>query len=508
MSANVFGGCNMLSWAIVALVSQAAGPANVSVASSASPPVPRSCRFASGTVDGSGAQLPAAIDGRKFRTFAQIAAFRSAAPVGRIIVIEGGDLSRQKVGAVDLSAVCFRGTRLVNTVWTGTKGLGIGFINADLTGARLDSVIFDSVLFRNTTLANANASGARFVFGQLDGGWNASLANLNLDNAKMIGFRFICGTSAADGCPFDRKKISMRGTDLSEAKLSTFAFWDAAFAGAKLNLTEIGLDQLTQFADATVAGPVTVRNNGRSVTFNQAEFNSVRATAVNIAAAPDDCGAAATPLRRAVCAAPTGDLIRLQRDIDDLYQRSSGDSGKPSPTHKAYLAALEGCVSRDPGGAGDCIRATMTERREGLIIDVLRTQPLERGSRALYITNDTPFIAASKGNPLMAQLLVASTPSYMLVRKEKGKSLSVRAVASEASGSRCAVFDSSKSKSADGVAMRVWASGADFKASSATSQNAKRELGQCAANVQSGPLIRIPIREADFDTLWAAAAPG
>ena len=496
----------MLPWAVVALVSQAAGTTNVGIPSSTAP-APRSCRFAAGAVDGSGAQLPPAIDGRKFRTFAQIVALRNATPTGRLLLIEGGDLSRQKVGAVDLSAVCFRGTRLVNTVWIGTKGLGIGFINADLTGARFDSVVFDSVLFRNTTLANANASGARFVFGQLDGGWNASLANLNLDNARMIGFRFICGVSAADGCPFDRKKISMRGTDLSEAKLSSFSFWDSAFAGAKLNQTEIGLDQLTQFVDATVAGPVTIRNNGRSVTFGAAEFNSVRATMINIASTTDDCGAAAPPLRRAICAAPTGDLVRLQRDIDSLYQRSSTDSAKLSPAHKTYLAALEGCVSRDPSGAGDCLRNTMTERREGLIVDILRTQPLERGGRALYISNDTPFIGASNGNPLMAQLLVASTPSYMLVRKEKGKTLSVRALGVEASGNRCAAFDSSKSKSASGIAMRIWASGADFKADSATA-NAKREPGQCASNIQSGPLVRIPIREADFDILWAAAATG
>jgi len=93
-------------------------------------------------------------------------------------VIEGGDLSRQNVGAADLSGVCFRGTKLVNTVWTRTKGLGIGFIDADLTGARFDQVVFDSVLFRNATLASVNASGARLVFGQLDGGWNASMANL------------------------------------------------------------------------------------------------------------------------------------------------------------------------------------------------------------------------------------------------------------------------------------------------------------------------------------------
>jgi uncharacterized protein YjbI with pentapeptide repeats len=492
----------LLALALV-LAAQAAAPAKVIIvpATTSTQVVARSCRVGAGRVDGSDSVLPPAIDGRRFRTFAAIAALRKAAPAGQIIVIEGGDLSQQKVGAVDLSGVCFRGTRLVNTVWTGTKGLGIGFISADLNGARFDRVVFDSVLFRNTTLANVNASGARLVFGQLDGGWNTSMANLNFDNAQMIGFRFICGVTATDGCPFDRKRISMRGTDLSEAKLSSFAFWDTAFNGAKLNRTEISLDQVTQFDGATISGPMIIRIGRKASAIAPADFITLLNKVT--AAAPDSCASPPTPLLRVVCASSSGDLVRLQRDVDALYRGSVADSTKPSPAQQSYQAALDSCVTKGETAARECIAKEMNERRDILIAEMLREKPLERGGRALYVSNDTPFVNVGSDAPSLAPLFAASAPSYMLVRKEKGRPLNIRAATSDSAGNRCPVFDNTKAKSAGGLAMRIWATGADFKV-----EGADRQSNQCSANAKSGPLIRIPVSDADFDTLWATAEAG
>jgi uncharacterized protein YjbI with pentapeptide repeats len=489
---------------VMALMAQAASPSSVVVipASNTPPPtVARSCRFGAGQVDGTGSVLPPAIDGRKFRTFAAIAALRKTAPAGQIIVIEGGDLSRQKVGAVDLSGVCFRGTRLVNTVWTNTKGLGIGFINADLSGARFDGVSFDSVLFRNTTLANVNASGARLVFGQLDGGWSPSMANLNLDNALMIGFRFICGITATDGCPFDRKQISMRGTDLSEAKLSTFAFWDTVFTGAKLNKTEISLDQATQFNGANIIGPILLRIGRKSAAVPPADFMTLRSRVAS--AAPDSCVAPATSLFRMIC---TSNLARLHRDVDALYRASVADGSKPAPAQKSYEAALESCATKAEDTARDCINKEINERRDILITEMLREKPLERGGKALYISNDTPFVSIGGDIPSLGLLMAASASSYMLVRKDKGRSLNIRAFSNDATGNRCSVFDNTREKSGGGVAMRIWAGGADFKVDAEDKQN--KRTNPCAANAQSGPLIRIPVTDVDFDLLWAAAEAG
>ena len=487
----------------VALMAQVASPTNVTsmAVPGTAPPIARSCRVGAGLVDGTGSVLPAAIDGRRFRTFAAISALRKSAPVGQIIVIEGGDLSRQKVGAVDLSGVCFRGTKLVNTVWTQTKGLGIGFIDADLTGARFDQVMFDSVLFRNTTLANVNATGARLVFGQLDGGWKASMANLTLDNALMIGFRFVCGITSTDGCPFDRKRISMRGADLSEAKLSSFAFWDTSFDGAKLNGTEIGLDQVTRFDSAVIGGPIFIRIGRTASAIRPAEFITLRTKAA--AATADSCTQPATPTLRVICASSQGYLVRLQRDIDRLYRGSNPDGAKPTAAQQSYQAALEACMTKDDAATTDCVAKEMNERREVLITEMLREQPLERGGRALYVSNDTPFVNTGADSAELAPLFVASAPSYMLVRKEKGRLFNIRAATSDSVGNRCPIFDNSSARTADGLATRVWATGADFKVPDGDSGSS-----QCSANLQSGPLIRIPVSDADFDALWGAANAG
>lgn len=501
--ADCRGEIEMLLVSAIALMAQVASPTNVVVipAPNTAPPVARSCRVGAGLVDGTNSVLPTAIDGRKFRTFAGIAALRKSAPIGQIIVIEGGDLSRQKVGAVDLSGVCFRGTKLANTVWTQTKGLGIGFIDADLTGARFDQVVFDSVLFRNTTLANVNATGARLVFGQLDGGWNTSMANLILDNALMIGFRFICGVTATDGCPFDRKRISMRGTDLSEAKLSSFAFWDTSFDGAKLNGTEISLDQVTRFDSAVISGPVIIRVGRAASAIAPAEFATLRTKAA--AATADSCTQPATPTLRVICASSDGYLVRLQRDVDRLYRGSTPDGAKPTAAQQSYQAALEGCMTKGDAATNDCVAKEMNERREALIAEMLRGQPLERGGRALYVSNDTPFVNTGADSPALAPLFVASAPSYMLVRKEKGRLLNIRAATSDSAGNRCPIFDNSSAKSTGGLAMRIWATGADFKVAGGDSQS-----NRCSANVQSGPLIRIPVSDADFDALWGTADAG
>jgi uncharacterized protein YjbI with pentapeptide repeats len=488
------------------LAAQTLAPNNVVIApaTNKAPVIARSCRFGAGLVDGRDSALPTAIEGKRFRNFAAIAAFRKASQVGQIIVIEGGDLSNQTVGAVDLSGVCFRGTRLVNTVWKGTKGLGIGFINADLTGARFDKVAFDSVLFRNTTLANVNAQGARLVFGQIDGGWNASMANLNLDNAQMIGFRFVCGITATDGCPFDRKQITMRGTDLSEAKLSSFAFWDTTFIDAKLNKTEISFDQISQFEGAKINGPLLVRAGRRTATISPFDFITLRTKMKTPIV--DNCASPATPLLRVLCAPSPDELVRLHRDIEMLYRGSGASSTKFAAEQRIYLATLAACISNNEATARDCLTKEINERHDILIAEMLREKPLERGGKALYVSNDTPYVDVGGDTPALAPLFAASAQSYMLVRRDKGRSLNIRASTSDASGDRCTVFDSIKSKSTSGLALRIWATGADFKVGDDERKN--QRSNQCPAKAQSGPLVRVPVSDTDFELLWDATETG
>lgn len=467
--------------------------------------VAKSCRVAAGNLDGSGSVLPVAIDGRRLKAFWQIAALRRNAPPGQIIVIEGGDFSRQKIGAIDLSAVCFRGTKLVNTVWTETKGLGIGFINADLTNARFERVEFDNILFRSSTLSNLAAAGSRFSFGQLDGGWANSIAGLNLDGAQLIGFRFICGVTAADGCAFDRKQLSMRGTNLSGASLSSFAFWDTAFDGAILNQTEIGIDQVTRFAPDNIKGPITVRYGRTAISVPPSAFPSLRKGM--LLEETDICKAPTKAITKLACAAPSPELVRLYRDIDLLEQRGATAS-LLNDEPKSYASTLDSCTAKESVAAFDCAREAMSAWRSKLMLAIQKLQPLENGSRALYLSNDTTHLAVAAETPVITPLLVSVATSMVLAKKDaKGRIIDVRAATDDASGNRCVVADTLiKGKSAIGFSLRIWSGGADF--SKQPTAISTLQTGACNATVTSGPLVRVPISDADFDRLWMSASAG
>lgn len=494
-----------LTLAFALLAQSTGGIGNATITPVTTAVTAKSCRVAAGNLDGSGSVLPVAVDGRRLKAFWQIAALRRNTPPGQIIVIEGGDFSRQKIGAIDLSAVCFRGTKLVNTVWTETKGLGIGFINADLTNARFERVEFDNILFRSSTLSNLMAAGSRFAFGQLDGGWANSIAGLNFDGAQLIGFRFICGVTAADGCAFDRKQLSMRGTNLSGASLSTFAFWDTAFDGAILNQTEIGIDQVTRFTPDNIKGPITLRYGRNSVAVPAAAFASLRKALSNTNA--DICAAPDKAITKLACASPSPELLRLYRDIELLEQRGATTS-LLSDEPKAYAATLEGCMQKDAIAAHDCAREAMNSWRNKLMFAMQKLQPLENGSRALYLSNDTNHLAVAAESPVITPLLASTASSIVLAKKDaKGRIIDVRAATDDVAGRRCVVTDSLiKGKSAIGLSLRIWSGGAEF--STQPTAMSTLQTGACNATVTSGPLVRVPISDADFDRLWMSAGSG
>jgi uncharacterized protein YjbI with pentapeptide repeats len=494
-----------LTLAFAILAQSTGGAGNVTIAPVTATVTAKSCRVAAGNLDGSGSVLPVAVDGRRLKAIWQIAALRRNTPPGQLIVIEGGDFSRQKIGAIDLSAVCFRGTKLVNTVWTETKGLGIGFINADLTNARFDRVEFDNILFRNSTLSNLMAAGSRFVFGQLDGGWSNSIAGLNLDGAQLIGFRFLCGVTAADGCAFDRKQLSMRGTNLSGASLSTFAFWDTSFDGAILNQTEIGIDQVTRFTAENIKGPITLRYGRNAVVVPATAFATLR-KALSTADA-GICSTPATAITKLACDSPSPELLRLYRDIELLEQRGAAAS-LLSEEPKSYAAALDGCTAKDAAAAYDCAREAMNTWRNKLMLAIQKLQPLENGSRALYLSNDTNHLTVATETPVITPLLASVASSMVLAKKDsKGRIVDVRAAADDVAGHRCVVSDSLlKGKSAIGLSLRIWSGGAEF--SKQPTAISSLQTGACNATVTSGPLVRVPISDADFDRLWMSTSAG
>lgn len=229
------------------------------------PTEPIGCAAAAGAVDGTGASLPEAVDGSKLDSVKDITRLRKRARDGRVILVEGGDFSNWDFRKAKLSAICFSGSKLAASKWSGVSAPGMGFIGADLTGAQLADAKLPGVLLRTTTMTGANASDADLSGGQLDGGWSASLAGLRLDGAKLAGFRFRCGVTEADGCAFDRKGITARNTDFSNAVFDGFAFWDANLEGARLEGAEVRLDNTPLLQAAAGGESITVRNGDRRI---------------------------------------------------------------------------------------------------------------------------------------------------------------------------------------------------------------------------------------------------
>ncbi len=113
-------------------------------------------------------------------------------------------------------------------------------------------------MLRTATLANADATGADFRGGQLDGGWKASLAGWKIDGANFSGFRFQCGVTEADGCPFDRQGISAKGADFSGAVFDGFSFWGSALDNARFEGADMALQDLAQLEGAAAPATLTV----------------------------------------------------------------------------------------------------------------------------------------------------------------------------------------------------------------------------------------------------------
>jgi uncharacterized protein YjbI with pentapeptide repeats len=490
-----------------------------------------SCRAAAGALSSAG---PAqGVDGTTLKNVSDIKSLRSKARDGRLIIIEGGDFTGQKFGSDNFSNICFRGTKLINTRWSKARAQGIGFINADLTGASFDRVWMDYVLFRNTAMARLDATGTRMTYGQLDGGWDPSMASLKLDNAQMQGFRFACGTTSADGCSFDRKQISLRGANLTGASVASFSLWDSSLEDARLDQTEISVDQITQFADAVVAGPVLVRLESRRVTLPADSFKTAsRALGANKGQI-DECTTSDTPLVQLLCQAGQSSLRAARNDIERLYQISIGqrrDVGgqiivqAPNAIHLRYQKALKKCLLKGDEMAVPCLSTVMSKRRAMLVTQLVKAQPLESDGRAIYVSAQTPLADAVARDVKLAgltPLLVDLSPHVLFAFRDDDEKLLARGVGLNSAGGRCQTsFAAAPAKASRkklfGPTFAAWATGAEFTMGTPAQPRKKprkpkkgevvqpvvQASPSCRDMIYSGPLVRVPISEDDFDRLW------
>ena len=536
-----------VAWAIIGLATtlpSASAAANQAAGQplGAGPPA-NSCQAMAGRLGGANT-LPLAVDGTKFKRAGDVESLRSKAKDGRTIVVKGGDFSGEKFGNDNFTNICFVGSNLSNTRWSRSRASGIGFIDSDLTGATFDRVNMDYVLFRNSTLAKVDAAGAQMTYGKLDGGWDPSMAGMRLDNAKMLGFRFECGYTSADGCSFDRKQISMRGADLSFAALASFSIFDGLLDDARLYYTEVGIDQMNMFGASEIAGPVLVKAENRQITLTPDNFRAAAVAIASTRGADTECKAPEGPLSEIICQAGQGALRAYRDDVQRLFEstRRPVDAtvladnsiavSAPDKVHGRYLKALRKCALKDELEAVPCLRSTMEKRRIVLIEQLIKTRPLETDARALFVSVQTPMVQAVANDPRLsafAPLIFDSAPQVLLAYHDDVDGLQARGYLPDGTGAMCTATFASRADSAGkkrkakrksklpSISLATWASGAEFsigqpagKAKVKKIRNKKGKMVRvsvpsatgCAAFKQSEPLIRVPISDDEFDKLW------
>ncbi len=443
------------------------------------------------------------IDGKTLRKASQVAALARKAK-GTTLVIQGGDFSGQRFSGRGFGNVCFRDVRLLKTDWKGVKAPGVGFIDSDLNGARFDKAEMDHVLFRNTRMDDVSAVKARFSQGRLDGGWDAGLARLRLDDAVLTGFHFVCGSTARDGCGFDRAKMSFVRTDLSSASLASFTLWDVTTDSALLNETEIGLSHVMRFK--SVSGPVTIREGRQAVRVSPGEYGAMRAALSAPDSAAEQCNA--EPLskaRKVICEDGGGTLQRAERENARLYTTMAPIGGLTA-TQQAYLANLDECGTKDDDLIAECLNDLFESRRENLVAQLLAARPIEANASALFVSSEVPHLRAIIKEPTLTRLapiIAGIAHSSMLVETDAKGQPTITALTLTPSGAQCmARRDGTQPRT---VAARIWTTGADFQTIRARSRlRVPLPAETCAVGMGSGPLVRIPVQKADFDAMLAA----
>lgn len=409
-------------------------------------PAPIGCAAAAGEVDGRGATLPEAVDGAGIKSVKELAKLRRRARDGRVIVVEGGDFSNWDFRKARLSAICFRGTRLAASKWSGVSAPGMGFIGADLTGAQFADARLPGVLLRTATLTGANATDADLSGGRLDGGWGASMAGLRLDGAKLVGFQFRCGVTEADGCAFDRKGITARGADFSRAVVDGFTFWDASLEGAKVEGAELRLDNAPLLKAAAEAERVALRHGRRRV-----EVPGRIAAALGRAIAPP----AADP-SRTVQAVPTS---RRAADGKLLFVSDALPTIESGTDHPLWPEALRALV----GVAPSYLLVSLEKDGRAMVRGVATG---EEGGRCWIDAG--PLAPAAKG-------------SYGVpVSARRGARARVAAVI------------------LDGDTARIPPEQADAEEAS--------KVVRCAGAASFGTMRRVPVDARGFELLWSAVA--
>ncbi len=488
----------------------------------ASAPATNSCVARAGAVTGEGSTLPIGLPGINYQKSHAIEKLRKKAKDGRTIVIDGGDFTAYDFRKAKLDNICFRGSKLVNTDWSGSTSTGMGFIDSDLTGSVVNGAIMRSALFRTTTLASVDATAADLSGGRLDGGWNASLKNLKLDLARLGGFRFVCGTRAIDGCPFDRQGITARNADFSGVIFDGFSLWGATVEGAVFDGAEMAIEDVGQIIGATEPNVLTLHHRGMSTLVDGPVAMVLAGALITPGSVAGKCATPANALETAFCDDKTGQLMSFDADVVRLVASGAVDK------RKAVLAFDKGrdaCLAQTGDTRVSCLIRVYRTRRAGLLATNAPMTWMKRARKVLFVRNDIALASGATTQPSwpgVAQVLVRLSPAYMLARVEGSKRVTVRGFATTPGSGSCSLHAETTAVGSGGFNAAVAVPGKRKMASIALFRVIGEQaivapvqddvatpgrLPVCNGVASFGTMKRLPIDDMVFESLWGSTLP-
>ena len=360
------------------------------------------------------------------------------------IFVSGGNFVGANFRKAKLYNICFFGSDLSQTDWTGLSAQGLGFVNVDLTGAKMQRTHLPSVLFRDVKLGLVDASGARWMRGRLDGGWDGSLRELDLTNADLTDFRFVCGTSADDGCPIERNGMSMKGTNLRRASLHSFYVNDLDLAGARIDQTELSLDHLRLLDQTRLAGPIVLRSLRRAVMLFPAEAAQLTKVAESAEGNLDVCANAAgaqdqTPgqdgpqgVLAVMCAIPGSETRELLSSVA-LLEREAQGTEDYQRRRRAWAAGRDACMDfTETDQQVNCITSAYRSRQTILRASLGRPGWLMDQGYRLFLSREAAF-PTDKGEPglygRVLPVLLDTAVAAVIVRSDGQGSIDAKGVA-------------------------------------------------------------------------------
>lgn len=363
------------------------------------------------------------IDGSDFRKVRDLENIRKKTRAGTIFV-SGGNFVGEDFRKAKLENMCFFNADFSQTNWTGFTGSGLGFVNVDLTGARMANASMPFVLLRDSKLRLIDAREANWQNGQIDGGWKGSLRALDLTAADLTGFRIVCGTTAEDGCPTDRDGITLARANLRRASFHSFYWPDINLKGTRIDQTELGLDHLRALKGALLVGPVVLRSPRRAIMLFPGEVEQLAKVAQRGTSGVDVCNGTLDPAEELACAASGSEVRTLIESVAQLTARTGGSPAADADA-MAWAEKRAQCMDQPTDDAQlTCVVAAYEDRQ--LALRQLVGTPdwiAEQGYR-LFLSSEAAY-PTSRGSPglygrILPILLDSAVAAVILKADDKG----------------------------------------------------------------------------------------